>query len=134
MHNVREKFARPRVAVPRRTGKIGCANGGLGMGGLPARAAIRNFAAMAGTACRAPTNSELRGGLHSEPGPGPNPRENQMRANVKAASARLKFIAADARLNFLARRTRLNLSASFAPTCAALAFAALTCAAVSLAA
>src|SRR5579863_10007619 len=120
MHNVREKFARPRVAVPRRTGKIGCANGGLGMGGLPARAAICNFAAMAGTACRAATNSELRGGLHSEPGPGPNPRENQMRANVKAASARLnffaasvrlKFIATDARFNFLVRRTRFNFVA-----------------------
>ena len=102
------------------TGKIGYATGGLGMGGRPSRAAIRNFAAMAGTACRAPTNSELRGGLHNEPGPGPNPRENQMRANVKAASVRPKFIAAGARFKFIARRTRLHLFAAFALTCAAL--------------
>ncbi len=61
-----------------------------------------------------------------------------MRAIIKAASARPKFIAArarlnffatDARFNFLARRTRLNLFAASALTCAALSLAALMLAA-----
>ena len=61
-----------------------------------------------------------------------------MRANVKAASARPKFIAASARLNFIAagarfnffaRRTRLNLFAAPALACAALSLAALMLAA-----